>query len=50
MNGAGLKVDKIIDSVGGGPKSRVLNRLTFGLLRQRLAAQYILSGSANNSG
>jgi 2-polyprenyl-3-methyl-5-hydroxy-6-metoxy-1,4-benzoquinol methylase len=50
MNGAGLKVDKIIESGRGGLKTRMLNRLTFGLLRQRLAAQFILSGSANNSG
>jgi 2-polyprenyl-3-methyl-5-hydroxy-6-metoxy-1,4-benzoquinol methylase len=50
MNGAGLKVDKIIESGLGGRKTRVLNWLTFGLLRQRLVAQYILSGSANNSG
>jgi SAM-dependent methyltransferase len=50
MNGAGLKVDKIIESNRGGPKSRLLNWLTFGLLHERLAAQYILSGSASNSG
>jgi 2-polyprenyl-3-methyl-5-hydroxy-6-metoxy-1,4-benzoquinol methylase len=50
MNGAGLKVDKIIESCRDGPKTQMLNWLTFGLLRQRLAAQYILSGSAINSG
>ncbi len=50
MNGAGLKVDKIIASGLGGRKSRALDRLTFGLLRHRLARQYILSGSANDSG
>lgn len=49
MNGAGLKVDKIIESGLRGPKTRALNRLTFGLLRRRLAGQYILSGSANAS-
>lgn len=50
MNGAGLKVDKIIESLHGGRKTRMLDRLTFGLLRHRLAGQYILSGSANASG
>ncbi|MCI0351146.1 MAG: class I SAM-dependent methyltransferase, partial [Acidobacteriales bacterium] len=50
MNGAGLRVDKIIESSRGDLKSRLLNWLTFGLLHERLAAQYILSGSASNSG
>ncbi len=50
MNGAGLRVDKIIESSRGDLKSRLLNWLTFGLLHERLAAQFILSGSANNSG
>ncbi|MGO9233053.1 MAG: class I SAM-dependent methyltransferase [Methylocella sp.] len=45
MNGAGLTVDRIIESGLEGPKTRTLDLLTFGLLRQRLAKQYILSGS-----
>ncbi len=50
MNEAGLKVDKIIESGLRGPRTRTLDRLTFGLLRHRLAGQYILSGSANTFG
>jgi 2-polyprenyl-3-methyl-5-hydroxy-6-metoxy-1,4-benzoquinol methylase len=50
MNGAGLKVDRIIESGLGGPKTRTLDLLTFGLLRQRLAKQYILSGSTSAPG
>ncbi len=50
MSGAGLKVDRILESGLGGPKTRTLDLLTLGFFRQRLAKQYILAGSASSLG
>ncbi|ARN81496.1 class I SAM-dependent methyltransferase [Methylocystis bryophila] len=42
LNEAGLKVSHGLEAGFSGPKSRLLDRLTFGRLRDRLAKQYIM--------
>jgi SAM-dependent methyltransferase len=42
LNDVGLRVVKGLESGLSGPKSRLFDRLTFGLIRDRLAKQYIL--------
>ena len=49
LNAAGLQVLQGIESGLGGPKTRLLDRLTLGLLRDRLVKQYIMKGAANSN-
>jgi 2-polyprenyl-3-methyl-5-hydroxy-6-metoxy-1,4-benzoquinol methylase len=42
LNHAGLEVTEGLETGLGGPKSRFLDRITFGRLRNRLAKQYIM--------
>jgi SAM-dependent methyltransferase len=42
LNDVGLRVEKGLESGLSGPKSRLFDRLTLGLMRDRLAKQYIL--------
>ena len=48
LNAAGLSVDAGLESGLQGKKSKLLDVLTFGLMRDRLAKQYILAGKKNN--
>ncbi len=48
LNDAGLRVEKGLQSGLQGPKSRLLDSLTFGLIRDHLTKQYILSGTRMN--
>lgn len=48
LNAAGLSVDAGLKSGLQGKKSKLLDVLTFGLMRDRLAKQYILAGKKNN--
>ena len=48
LNNANLTVIKGIVSGLGGPRSRLLNRASFGLLLHHLAKQYIMLGKLKN--
>lgn len=43
LNDAGFTVRRGMPTGASGPRTRVLNRITFGLLRDRLAKQYALA-------
>lgn len=44
LNGAGLRVEAGLRNGFDGPRATLLDRLTFGLIRDRLSKQYILAG------
>jgi SAM-dependent methyltransferase len=49
LRDAGFAVDRGLMSGFQGPRTRLLDRITFGRLRRRLAKQYILRGSRPTS-
>jgi SAM-dependent methyltransferase len=50
MNAAGLIVRRGIRTGLGGPRARLLDRVTGGMLRDRLTKQYIMSGTREAPG
>jgi trans-aconitate methyltransferase len=48
LNGAGLRVEAGLRAGFNGPKSRLIDRLTFGCIRDHLTKQYILAGRLMN--
>jgi SAM-dependent methyltransferase len=45
LHDAGFAVDRGLMTGFGGPRTRLLDRVTFGAMRRRLAKQYILRGT-----
>jgi trans-aconitate methyltransferase len=48
LNGAGLRVEAGLRGGFTGPKSKLIDRLTFGAIRDHLTKQYILAGRPMN--